>query len=672
MSALDRIAFGAPGVYSIPPEPIRRLTGERMDVCAFVGVAPRGACRMPWVDHSAAYTDDWRMSDPLRRRQRSVAIAVDSFDEYRLKFGGAAGPFAGPGLLPYAVAAFFEQGGRRAYIVRIVHEYGENDPRNAEGIASGLLAGVDGPVRLHARDEGAWGNSLRAEIRWTARPLLVTPLSTSELRLSAGTALDAGTLLRLRLADGTLALGFVGEVAWLNDPQTPQRWRVATLEAATSDDIASVEVVEAVLSVTDGSGAVERFGSLGLHVDHPRWLATVLCRESRMVWPDYAWAKSRVMPADATLTAAQPPVRQFTDGVDRDADLIHDDFFDPAWVSLADSENDEVRFSGIHTLATIADLTQIVVPDLYHPQTLKPQEEIPDPSLAGADFAPCVSVAAAPAPEPATAPMLALDPQNPAQLAKIIALQALLADFVAATRSHILLLDVPPRLTLRQMLAWRSTFDSAWIAAYHPWLGVMRNDDRRNALVLVPPTGVAAGIIAAREFAQGIAAGPANEIARTTVLVERRVLPADHDILHPAGINIFLQESSGVRLAAARTLSLDPHWRQLSVRRLMLMLRRALARQMQWCVFEPNSPALRRELVQVIDSFLRSLYRLGAFRGATEAEAFFVRADDRLNARHRIDNGQLIVEVGVAPAEPLEFIVVQIVRDGDGTLTLED
>ena len=104
----------------------------------------------------------------------------------------------------------------------------------------------------------------------------------------------------------------------------------------------------------------------------------------------------------------------------------------------------------------------------------------------------------------------------------------------------------------------------------------------------------------------------------------------------------------------------------------MLMLRRALARQMQWCVFEPNSPALRRELVQVIDSFLRSLYRLGAFRGATEAEAFFVRADDRLNARHRIDNGQLIVEVGVAPAEPLEFIVVQIVRDGDGTLTLED
>lgn len=268
--------------------------------------------------------------------------------------------------------------------------------------------------------------------------------------------------------------------------------------------------------------------------------------------------------------------------------------------------------------------------------------------------------------------MLALDPQDPAQLAQIIAWQQKLAGFVAGTRAHILLLDVPPGLNLRQILAWQSNFDNSYVAAYHPWLGVVRNDDRRNALVMVPPSGAAAGIIAGREIAQGVAAGPANEIARATVLVQRQVPKADHDVLHPAGINVYLLERDGVRLSAARTLALDPQWRQLSVRRLLLMLRRALAKQMQWVVFEPNTPALRRELVRMINTYLRSLYRLGALRGATEEEAFFVRAGDDLNTQYRIDNGQLVVEVGVAPAEPLEFIVIRIARDGDGTLTLED
>ncbi len=671
MSALDRIAFGAPGVYASAPEPIRKLTGERMDVCAFVGVAPRGACRVPWVDNSAAHTDDWRMCAPLRPRQRSVAVAVESFDEYRLQFGGAGGPFVGPGLLPYAVAAFFEQGGRRAYIVRIVHQYGAGDPGNAEAVAAGLLAGVAGSVGLQARNEGAWGNALRAEIGWTAKPLQATPLSKSELRLAAGTALDPGALLRLQLNDGTQALRFVASVEWQNDATTPQRWRIATLETATGDDIVATEVVEAVLTVADGTGTIERFAALGLRVDHPRWLATVLCRDSRCVWPDFAWAGNQVMPADPTLTSVSPPVPQFAGGVDRYDELTQDDFFD-SWVSLADRENDELRFSGIHTLATLDDLTQIVVPDLYHPTPLPPQADIADPSLAGAEFAACVTAATPLAAVQAEMPMLALDPQDPAQLAQIIAWQQKLAGFVAGTRAHILLLDVPPGLNLRQILAWQSNFDNSYVAAYHPWLGVVRNDDRRNALVMVPPSGAAAGIIAGREIAQGVAAGPANEIARATVLVQRQVPKADHDVLHPAGINVYLLERDGVRLSAARTLALDPQWRQLSVRRLLLMLRRALAKQMQWVVFEPNTPALRRELVRMINTYLRSLYRLGALRGATEEEAFFVRAGDDLNTQYRIDNGQLVVEVGVAPAEPLEFIVIRIARDGDGTLTLED
>jgi phage tail sheath protein FI len=142
--------------------------------------------------------------------------------------------------------------------------------------------------------------------------------------------------------------------------------------------------------------------------------------------------------------------------------------------------------------------------------------------------------------------------------------------------------------------------------------------------------------------------------------------------LHPQGINVYLRERDGIRLSAARTLSRDPSYRQLSVRRLITMICRALEQQMQWVVFEPNNPALRDEVRLVLQNYLRQLFRAGAFRGATEEQAFFVRCDATNNPPLVADAGQLIAEIGVAPAEPLEFIVLRLAREGDGTLTFTE
>jgi len=191
-------------------------------------------------------------------------------------------------------------------------------------------------------------------------------------------------------------------------------------------------------------------------------------------------------------------------------------------------------------------------------------------------------------------------------------------------------------------------------------------------LILINPAAAAAGVIARQEIEFGVPHGPANVIVTGAVKVQRRISPALHDELHPQGINVFLQERDGVRLTAARTLSRDSHYRQLSVRRLMSMLRRALEQQMTWLVFEPNGPLLWSEVRHLIGHYLRRLYNGGAFRGDTEEEAFFVRCDGTLNSQRVIDAGQLIAEIGVAPAEPLEFLVVRITRGGDGTLTLGD
>ncbi len=149
------------------------------------------------------------------------------------------------------------------------------------------------------------------------------------------------------------------------------------------------------------------------------------------------------------------------------------------------------------------------------------------------------------------------------------------------------------------------------------------------------------------------------------------VTPARHDELHQNAINVFLHERDGARLTAARTLSPDPAYRQLSVRRLMTMLRRVLYRQMQWAVFEPNDVRLRGDIHNQLDAFLRQLFAASAFAGARAEDAFFVRCDDELNPQSVVDAGRLYCYVGVAPAEPLEFLMLQIARDGDGTLRVQ-
>lgn len=660
---------GAPGVYEAPPEPLRALTGVRLDVCAFLGVAPRGPARAPVFRAGAA-------GEPvavLPGTVPAVPVAVESWDEYRRLFGG----FEGPGLLPYAVAAFFEHGGRRAHVVRIVHRYG--DARDALGVSRAALAGVatpgGGPVRLRARSEGRWGDGLSARMTFTVRPLAVVPgsLATGEVGLASPRDAPVGTLLRVGLGAGRHALAVVsalrrewdaatGAVTWraLLDPPLP-----------AAPPHAPVEVVEGALELDDGAGRRERFDRAGLAAAHPRWLARLLVEGSVLAWPDddpaTTWVGAAVLPSPALDPT---PVAHFGGGLDRWADLVPEDFLDPAAVSPAD----ETPRAGVAALAQVDEVALVCAPDLYHPVPLPPAGTAADPaSLAGAAFERCVPLAApaSPAPPPDELTGLQLDPALPADLARVTAVQRELLAFVAALRGPVLLLDVPPRLTRDRLLAWRAQFDSAFAAAYHPWLRVARPDDARDALVRLPPSAAAAGLIARRELADGIPFGPANLLTVGVVGAEAAVTDAEHDELHPLGVNVFRPDRDGLRLMGARTLSRDPQWRQLSVRRLVTMLCRTVDRELQWLVFEPNGPALRAELVRVLTALLRRLFRAGAFRGATEAEAFFVRCDASNNPDRLADLGQLVAEIGVAPAEPLEFIVLRVVREGDGRLLVE-
>jgi phage tail sheath protein FI len=261
-----------------------------------------------------------------------------------------------------------------------------------------------------------------------------------------------------------------------------------------------------------------------------------------------------------------------------------------------------------------------------------------------------------------------LDPGAPSDLAEIIRRQTRTVDAARRRERFVALLDVPNGLSLGQITTWRANFDASYAAAYHPWLAVADGPDGRA--LAIPPSTFAAGIIAERELRLGLPWGPANELARDAVRAEAAVTDAIHDRLHAMGINVFRSERDGFRLSAARTLSSDPDYRQLSVRRLMTMLRLSLERQTQWLAFEPNTTELRERLSRLLTGFLRDLGRRGAFAGRTEAESFFVRCGDDVNPPASLALGRLIAEIGVAPAVPLEFIIVRIARDPDGSLTV--
>ena len=663
MAFIERIPLGAPGLYPYPDIPIRTITKVRLDVCAFVGVTPRGPARVP-IEGA-----------PDLPSRRTVAVAIESFDEYRQLYGD----FEGPGLMPYAVASFFEQGGRRAYIARIVHDYSLDsnpDPaKNNLGVALSVVPGVTstaGPLLLRARNEGGWGNLLHARLSFTTRQLLFDPgyANLTGMELPQGIEAAQGTLLRLNHDNGIREFRFVAYALQSRPPQkTGSVWTVTFDHAATSIP-KTIDVVEIVLSIDDSAGRFERHERLGLSPLHARWMATILAKESALVYPDNAWIDSAFTPDDETL--ADPPASRLIRRVDdRYPDITPDDFFDRKWAL-----GDEEPGSGIHALSQLVDLSLLVVPDLYSPFPLtEPRRLNPPVSLAGPAFTHCLDQQVQTGmPEPPLAELknLRLDPAIPEELEHIITLQAQVVDFAEQIRSFVVLLDVPPGLTQRRIINWRARFQSSYAAAYHPWLVVVRQDDQRRTRVPLPPSAAAAGIIAKVENTFGVPHGPANEIAAQVLDVRETVSPTQHNELHPLGINVYLLERDGVRLTAARTLSADPDYRQLSVRRLLVLLRRTLEQQMQWAVFEPNNSALRAELRQLLRAYLRQLFTAGAFRGATEDESFFVRCDDSNNPPRIADLGQLLVEIGVTPSEPLEFIVLRLSRDADGSLITSD
>lgn len=224
------------------------------------------------------------------------------------------------------------------------------------------------------------------------------------------------------------------------------------------------------------------------------------------------------------------------------------------------------------------------------------------------------------------------------------------------------ILDPPPGLNAQQVKEWRvdvAGYDSKFAALYWPWVKAF--DPATGTNTFVPPSGFMAGIWGRSDDTRGVHKAPANEVVRGAVDLELNITKSEHDQLNPEGINcIRAFPGRGIRVWGARTLSSDPAWRYINVRRLFNFLEKSILGGTQWVVFEPNDMDLWGRIRRTIGSFLTRTWRDGALFGATPDEAFFVKCDAETNPADVIDAGQVVCLIGVCPVKPAEFVVFKL------------
>ena len=277
--------------------------------------------------------------------------------------------------------------------------------------------------------------------------------------------------------------------------------------------------------------------------------------------------------------------------------------------------------SGVEGLEVIDDITMVCVPDLM---------------------------------TPALGEKLNLD--------MIKAVQIMMIAHCERMGDRVAILDTPPDLNPQEVKKWRmdvTGFDSSYAALYYPWVKVMDPVTEMN--INLPPSGHLAGIWARNDNTRGVHKAPANEVVQGAVGLAYQCTKGEQDTLNPIGVNcIRAFPGRGIRVWGARTLSSNPSWRYINVRRLFNYVEKSIENGTQWVVFEPNNRKLWARVNRDVSSFLRMVWRDGALFGSTPAEAFYVKCDDELNPPESRDLGRLVVEIGMAPVKPAEFVIFRI------------
>jgi len=209
-------------------------------------------------------------------------------------------------------------------------------------------------------------------------------------------------------------------------------------------------------------------------------------------------------------------------------------------------------------------------------------------------------------------------------------------------------------------------------AIYYPRLQQQETTQGTTRTLDLPTCGAVAGVMARIDGSRGVWKSPAG-FDSGVVAITGLTRTTDDNVsgqLNPKGVNVIrIFPGIGTLVWGARTLKGDDaaasEHKYVAVRRVTDFIASSLYRGTAFAVFQPNGPDLWAELRIAVGTFMRGLFRQGAFQQSakrTESDSFFVICDETVNPQSEIDLGRVNVLVGFAPLKPAEFVVITITQ----------
>jgi phage tail sheath protein FI len=230
------------------------------------------------------------------------------------------------------------------------------------------------------------------------------------------------------------------------------------------------------------------------------------------------------------------------------------------------------------------------------------------------------------------------------------------------------ILTVPRGSSAQEAVDWfRFTLGrfSNFAALYWPWV-VIADPLADNRPLVMPPLGHIAGVYARTDSTKNVGKSPGGTVdgaLKFLESLEQATTQEQRDLVQPNKVNPLISgPSTGLAVWGVRTISNQDAWRYINARRLFMFLEKSIFNATNWIVFENNGSTLWGKIKAQLNGFLTDLHRQGYFAGATPADSFFVTVDSTNNPPESIELGKVIIDVGVAPNKPAEFVVFRFTQ----------
>lgn len=528
-----------------------------------------------------------------------VPQLVTNFADFKRKYGGylSENEFGEYRFLAYAVEHFFINGGSRAFISRVA-------PGDAK-CASGNVPAAAPVLAIWAKNPGVWGNNIN---------IVITPSSKAKTQILEILETAGGKRYHVKNSVGFQA----GDIIMYSDKATVTYNKVMKcqdniIEFASDFDESVIDkelLPEKVITTCEFSLEVrvddqaELYENASFNIESSNYI------EKKVAKSDIIRVECKLPEQEEVLPPFLVLAQKDTEKAVLSVNLSEGTNGNISSVSAAEfigTDNGAGKRSGIQSFLDNDNVSIIAVPG------------ITDPNV-----------------------------------------QLMLVAHCENTASRFAVLDIPRNAKkIDDVIAHRDIFDSNYAALYHPWLTVFDPLDKRN--IAIPPSGSMLGIYARSDNTRGVHKAPANEVVRACVGLDCQFNKGEQDILNPKGVNLIRSfPGMGIRVWGARTVTSNPSWKYVNVRRLFIFIEESIKANTNWAVFEPNDEVLWVRVKRTIEVFLTGMWRDGSLAGTSPDEAFFVNIGYETMSQDDIDNGRLICVIGVAPVKPAEFVIFRI------------